>query len=219
MSAKPWEGYDKKEELKIKAFCKENGIKCLGKEYYFSLHGKDYRISPHKVELSDMDTKTPPWVKPETNSIIIIRAKKAELIEIYNSIKANVPEEKKPEEPVKKKFKLIKEEYIEQVEEKVESTPISKRLEEVEIPVAAKEEKPTTKVKLNPIKGNLSLSDRLNQAMKKKPEVIPEVKPEPIPEEPKVVQKVIPVFKPKEAVVKQDKKQEAMNLLLGKKRR
>lgn len=215
MSAKPWVGYDEEEELRIKEFCKENGIRRSGKEYYFTIDNTEYLISPHKVEVSDTTTNVLPWIKAGKCNIVIIRAKKSEVINIYNTIKSTPkPEEPKVSKPKEQPvFKLIKKKYVEDVlVPDGEPIPIKANLGNLNIPRFEYKEEPVEEEEVP-----TSIGDKLKNRGKPK---IKRVAPTPVEPEPIEPIKEPPrVFKPKEATVKKDKKKEAMDMLLNLKRR
>lgn len=84
---------------KINTFCNENNITASksNDSYYFTLNGKNYRVSNHTIEKSnsaafDADTG---FQKRELyhdtkrdNSTVYIHAGKTRIIEIYNDLKA-----------------------------------------------------------------------------------------------------------------------------------
>ena len=71
----------------IRAFCKENGIKKNGSEYFFTIDDKHYRLSMTRVKLTEIETVHLPWVNASKNSIIMIKAPGYRLEEVYMAIK------------------------------------------------------------------------------------------------------------------------------------
>lgn len=82
----------------IEAFCAENGISHSAScdSYYFTVNGRDYRVSNHSIEASNRAAYHPIYGQirdtyhddkrdPDTT---YIHASKTRIIEIYNDLKA-----------------------------------------------------------------------------------------------------------------------------------
>ena len=82
----------------IEAFCIKNGISQSfnGDSYYFSINGKQYRVSNHSVEASNKaaydftgEKKRELYhAEGRKDNTIYIHASKTRIIEIYNDLKA-----------------------------------------------------------------------------------------------------------------------------------
>ncbi|OUC52425.1 hypothetical protein B7939_00425 [Eggerthia catenaformis] len=80
----------------IEKFCKENDIHQSKDSYYFSLNGKDYRVSNHTMEASNShaydevgnQTRIKYHDQNDFDNLICITASKTRIIEIYNDLKA-----------------------------------------------------------------------------------------------------------------------------------
>ena len=70
----------------IRIFCDVNGItqSRAGDSYYFSINGKDYRVSNHTVEASG-ERYHPEGRLP---GVVYIHASKTRIMDIYNDLKA-----------------------------------------------------------------------------------------------------------------------------------
>lgn len=70
---------------KVTEFCNENNITASksNDSYYFTLNGKNYRVSNHTIEKRELyhDTK-------RDNNTVYIHAGKTRIIDIYNDLKA-----------------------------------------------------------------------------------------------------------------------------------
>lgn len=84
----------------IQKFCDENGIDYSGSmdSYYFTLNGKDYRVSNHTIEASDRGMYKTDVFSGEVVKVresyhssdtgeICITASKTRIIDIYNDLK------------------------------------------------------------------------------------------------------------------------------------
>ena len=81
----------------IDAFCNENGISASrsNDSYYFTLNGKNYRVSNHSIEASN--AKAYDWKGEQIrekyhddvrdDETVYIHASKTRIIEIYNDLK------------------------------------------------------------------------------------------------------------------------------------
>lgn len=84
----------------IERFCEMNGISRShsGDSYYFSLNGKDYRVSNHTIAASDSGAyrfdefqgivKTRDFYHDPDEEVVEITAGKTRIIEIFNDLKA-----------------------------------------------------------------------------------------------------------------------------------
>ncbi|MEG1508886.1 MAG: hypothetical protein RR454_00375 [Clostridia bacterium] len=78
----------------IDKFCKDNNIKSSfsNDSYYFSLNGKNYRISNHTIETSDAGAfnengeKLREFYHVGNEQLICFTASKTRIIEIYNNL-------------------------------------------------------------------------------------------------------------------------------------
>ena len=98
--------YSKEENERIRKFCKENNISNPSAfEFFFELNGKAYRVSPFDhPKLTGFDTTALPWVNATKCNIIFIKARKGQIIDIYNALKEGRDlrslKRKKEEQPV-----------------------------------------------------------------------------------------------------------------------
>lgn len=80
----------------IENFCIENGIKQCRDSYYFSLNGKEYRVSNHTMGASNAHAyddlgnqiRDKYHDKSDFDNLICITASKTRIIEIFNDLKA-----------------------------------------------------------------------------------------------------------------------------------
>lgn len=80
------------EELKrIDDFCSANNIKQIGREFYFTLNNQKYRFSYNLIGLTDSETRSLIRRKADTCNIITIRARKGDLIWIYECLRDGKP--------------------------------------------------------------------------------------------------------------------------------
>ncbi len=84
----------KMEEIDI--FCEQNGISQSRDSYYFTINGKDYRVSNHSVEASNAKAfdecgnqiRRVYHPRGRDADTIYIHASKTRIIEIYNDLKS-----------------------------------------------------------------------------------------------------------------------------------
>lgn len=83
----------------IEAFCKANGISTSfsGDSYYFTLNGKQYRISNHTIEASDARAFREDGTQwrdlyhgGREHNTVYITASKTRIIEIYTDLQAGI---------------------------------------------------------------------------------------------------------------------------------
>ena len=74
----------------IDEFCKNNNISKSksSDSYYFSLNGKNYRISNHSVEASYLNSNGQHHKSGREKDVTYIHASKTRIIDIYNSLKS-----------------------------------------------------------------------------------------------------------------------------------
>lgn len=82
-----WPEIDKEKEAEFKKFCKDNNITKVKREYYFTLNGMNYRVSPYMIGVTDMNTVSIPIRVAKDKRITMIRAHKADVVIIYNGLK------------------------------------------------------------------------------------------------------------------------------------
>ena len=94
--------YSQEEEDKLNEFCKEHNIKRSGDEFMFEINHRRYRISRYAIKVSDTNKNAYKVAKAKPMSIVYIKAKRSEVIDIYNSIVENgkyIPIKKEPKNP------------------------------------------------------------------------------------------------------------------------
>ncbi len=86
--------YTKEEAKALNDFCKENGIRHIGMEFYFELNDHLYRIAPFThIKTTSPELVRLPWLPDgaKCENIIFIKANNWQVKEIYTALKEGRP--------------------------------------------------------------------------------------------------------------------------------
>lgn len=89
MNIKEFRSHTEEANRELREYCIKNNIKNIkDKEFYFTMNGKQYRVSRCKIQLTEKETNSLPWIEASKCDIISIRIKdRYHLIDIYEALK------------------------------------------------------------------------------------------------------------------------------------